>query len=115
MLIGWFDSVFMTFVGNIITAISLGVMYPELQATFEDYICRCKKFGNDLIGLTAIAGSIPYVIGPIANGFIIDGSGERSVFGAWGIVLSIFSLSLFFIVPRKVRLPEQQLTQALTQ
>ncbi|HSW90093.1 MAG TPA: MFS transporter [Patescibacteria group bacterium] len=94
-----------------IASIGLAILWPELTATFEDFIARTGRFRGDLIGLTAIFGSIPYVIGPIVNGFLNDRIGEQNVFAFWGALLVVYSGALFFIVKRKVRLPEQQLVE----
>lgn len=94
-----------------IASIGLGIIFPELLAVFEDYMSRVGKSRNDLIGLTAIFASLAYVIGPILNGFIFMWSDAQMVFRIWGVCIFIFSVLLFFIVPRKVLMPQQELQE----
>lgn len=91
-----------------IASIGLGVLYPELAAVFEDFVARTKKYGNDIIGLTAIMGSLAYVVGPIISGFLADRIGFQNVFGILGVLLIIFSVIAFVLMKRKVRLPTNE-------
>lgn len=108
------SSVMGILISTFIASIGLGVLYPELMACFEDYVSRAKKYGNDIVGLTAIMGSIGYVVGPIVNGFLSDRIGAQNVFGMWGAVLAVFSLCAFVIVRRKIRLPQSAVEQVVS-
>lgn len=90
-----------TFVGSV----GLSLWLPSLSAVFQDFVGRAGNYGNDLIGLMAMAGSLAYILGPILNGHLSDRLGEQAVFAVWGIVALLYSSVLFFIVGRKVRLP----------
>jgi MFS family permease len=103
-MVGVLPILIMTFVSSI----GLGVLYPELAAVFQDFVGRTKKYGNDIIGLTAIMGSFAYVAGPIISGFLADHIGFQNVFGCLGVLLIIFSLIAFMMMKRKVRLPTNE-------
>lgn len=102
---------FATFMGSV----GLAVMFPMLCAIFEDYVARAGKFGNDMIGLTAIMGSIGYVIGPIVNGFLSDRIGTQAVFGIWGFIELFLSFLSLAIVRRKVKLPRHEIEEIVVQ
>lgn len=94
-------------------SMGMAVIYPEVSAVFEDFVGRGKSIGNDIVGLTAIMGSISYVIGPVANGFLYDHIGAQAVFGLWGSIILVFSLFALFTVKRKIHLPQTEVTQLL--
>ncbi len=92
-------------------SIGLGILYTAISATMQDYLGRSTHYTNDLIGLTSICGSIGYVLGPLLNGVLAEVFGTHSVFRVWGIVLTFLSLFLLLTVKRKIRLPQQELSQ----
>lgn len=100
---------FATFVGSI----GLALSFPLLCAVFEDYVARAGKFGNDMIGLTAIMGSIGYVVGPIVNGFLADHIGTQAVFGMWGGIMLFLSFLALAVVKRKVKVPHREIEEIL--
>lgn len=102
---------FLTFMA----AIGMCVWQPALDAVFQDYVGRAKSFGNDLIGLTAMAGSLSYIVGPIVNGLLSEYIGEQNVFVFWGVVALLYSTLLFFIVKRKVHLPQTEVAHVFEQ
>lgn len=98
-----------------IAAVGQAIMYPELQAIFEDYVARAGRFGNDLIGLSAIIPSVAYVLGPITSGFLADTLGYLPLFSLSGIALLVVSLLCFLLVGRKIRLPNAKVAEAVSQ
>ncbi len=94
-------------------AVGLCLLHPALSAVFEDFVARSGSFSNDLVGLTAMAGSLAYVIGPIFNGMLADRFGNQAVFGILGAMLTLYSSLLLFLFRRKVRLPQQQVRELL--
>ena len=91
------------------SSIGLSILHPELLAVFEDFVARAGKTKNDLIGLTAIMGSISYVVGPIAAGILADRLGAQKVFSILGIWLLLATTICFALVRRKVELPQKRL------
>jgi predicted MFS family arabinose efflux permease len=114
MAVGIADSVGMILACSFIAAIGLCLLQPALAAVFEDFVARSGETGNDLIGLTAMSGSFAYIIGPILNGALNDQFGEQAVFGIWGAILVIYSIVLFFIVKRKIKLPQAQVATVIS-
>lgn len=96
---------------DFLASIGLCIIFPEIDAVFEDFVARSGKLGNDVIGLTAIAGSIGYVVGPIVNGIVMDAYGPSAVFGSWGVILLATGAGLLIVTRRKIHLPQQELTQ----
>jgi MFS family permease len=108
-----FQSVPLILLTTFIGSCGLSVMFPELSAAYQDYVTRSPHSGNDLIGLTAIAGSSAYILGPLLSGWLSDHIGAANVFGLWGIILVVMSLAALVLVPRKIRLPQYELSRVL--
>lgn len=106
LLLGFGSGIWFILSMTFIASIGLCIWYPAISAVFEDYVARAKGFGNDLIGLTAMAGSFSYILGPILNGFLSDRIGHQKVFAFWGAVSLVYALFLFIHVKRKVKLPQ---------
>lgn len=86
--------------------------FPEIYATFEDYVTRLGDHGDDLVGLEGSAVSLSYIIGPILAGGIASAFGNRGAFSVAGIALVLIALLGLAVVPRKIKLPQQALAQA---
>lgn len=96
-----------------LASIGLCLIDPALAAVYEDFIARSGRTGNDIVGLTALVGSLAYIIGPIINGVVADQVGVQEAFGFWGMIMVGYSFLLFFIVARKIRLPQAQVNQVI--
>jgi len=105
MLMSQIHSIPLILILTFIASIGLGIMYPQLSAVFEDFVARSGRYGNDIIGLTAMMGSIGYVVGPILAGVFADRFGTQFVFGFWGVLLFFFCVVAFLVMKRKVKLP----------
>ncbi len=114
ILMGFAEGIWLILLLTLIASTGLCLWYPSISAVFEDYVARAKEFGTDLIGLTAMAGSFSYILGPILNGFLSDKIGHQKVFAFWGVIALGYALFLFVHVKRKVKLPQQQAMAAVT-
>ena len=106
-------SVELILITTFFASVGMAVIYPEVAAVFEDFVCRGNKIGNDIVGLTAIMASCSYVIGPILNGYLYDHIGAQAVFGLWGTIILIFSIFALFTVKRKIHVPQTEVTHLL--
>jgi MFS family permease len=96
-----------------ITSLCVAIFDPELIAVFEDLVARSEPIANDIISMTAITGSIGYVIGPIINGFLYDFVGGIRVFQIWGIAIFFCAMWLFFTFPRKIKMPQREIQEIM--
>lgn len=109
--IGFFQS------PTIIIALVLGfslffsLTFPEVYATFEDYVSRLKEFGNDMVGLQSSAVSLSYIIGPIFAGGTAAIFGNRGSFTLAGGLLIMVALLCLLVIPRKIPMPQADLEQ----
>lgn len=86
------------------------VCWPEISATFEDYVIRLGKSGEDMIGLQSSAISLSYIIGPVIAGFVATQIGNQFTFSVVGLTLALVSIFALIFVPRKIHLPQNKLT-----
>jgi MFS family permease len=83
--------------------------FPEIYATFEDYVTRLGDLGDDLVGLEGSAVSLAYIIGPILAGAIASVFGNGGAFAVAGLALVSVALFGLAVVPRKIRMPQEEL------
>ncbi len=93
-----------------ITGMCLALAYPEINATFEDYVVRIGKAGNSLVGLQSSMYSLAYIIGPIVAGYVSTKWGNQHTLALFGGLLTIVSVLALVVTPRKVRMPQQELS-----
>lgn len=93
------------------TASLMAVIWPEVQATFENYVARLGNNSIDMVGLQASASSLAYIIGPIVTGTLAVLVGNQNTFAILGAILACVSLTMLIIVPRKIKMPQSELKQ----
>jgi Na+/melibiose symporter-like transporter len=98
-----------------LASIWFSILPPAVTSVFEDLMARGENVANDIISLVALTASISYVIGPILNGFLSDQFGPRTVFGFWGMVITLFSVWLIFTFPKKIHLPQKAIAQVINE
>ncbi|MFH1295121.1 MAG: MFS transporter [bacterium] len=96
------------FLYSVLTSIS----FPAIAATFEDYISRLHDFDSDLIGLGQASPSLAYIIGPIICGYLAVQLSEQRVFAVLGALLAAVSITAFLITPKKIRMPQTELSKS---
>jgi hypothetical protein len=100
------------FVGIVlVSSIFSAITWPEIYATFEDYMGRLGVFGDDIVGLQNSSVSLSFIIGPILSGAIAAVIGNQRTFSVVGGLLVAVALLALFIVPRKVLMPQKELAQ----
>jgi MFS family permease len=87
----------------------LAISWPEVNATFEDYVSRLGKTGNEFIGLQSSIISLSYIVGPIIAGGIASLVGNQLAFAVVGGFLVLTSIFSLIIVPRKIHMPQKEL------
>jgi len=87
------------------------IIWPEMFATFENYVARLHEHGMDMVGLQASASSLSYIIGPILAGTLAVFVGNQNTFAILGAVFACISIIMLVIVPRKIKMPQKQLVE----
>jgi MFS family permease len=92
-----------------LSSIIFASLWPEIRAVIEDYVERLGNAANLMISLQTATVSLGYVLGTIMAGYIASLIGEQLTFSVIGLGIIIASLIGLFVMPRKVRLPQQEL------
>jgi hypothetical protein len=94
----------------VLLASTLGaVAVPEILAVFQDFVVRSGVFGNEIISLERSAENLAYILGPMLAGGIALVMGFQETFTVMGGILFLAASLAFLVVPRKIRLPQQEL------
>jgi len=90
-----------------------GIYYETLEFSNFKYIKRLGSFDTDLIGLEQASTSLSYIIGPIVAGFIASRLSDQKVFLIFGVALGITALFALLTTPRKIKMPQTELSKSL--
>lgn len=89
----------------------ISVAYPKIYAVFEDYVARLGLFRNDMIGIQGSAISLGYVAGPIIASVLATFISSQATLGYLAFFLSFVSGITLLIIPRKIKMPQQELQE----
>ena len=91
------------------SSIMLGVTYPLVDTVYSDIVARMGRERKHLVGLSNSTRSIAYIVGPAISGFITEFLGSKMTFVVIGAATLIVSIVLFFITPKKLKLPQEDI------
>jgi MFS family permease len=93
----------------LISSIFMGLAWPLIDATYTDFTVRMGRGRKHMIGISSSVLSLAYVVGPIVGGMMAEKVGELESFGWLGVMVASIALLLLITMPRKVRLPENEI------
>lgn len=85
--------------------------FPLVEATYTDIISRMGRERKHLMGLSSSTFSLAYILGPIFSGIVSDRVGELSTFAFFGVGAACVCMFVFFVTPRKLKLPQQEISK----
>jgi MFS family permease len=94
-----------------LAASCISLTYPTIMAVTQDYMGRLGDSRNEMLGLKNAAGSLGFVVGPIVSGFLSVQLGNLAAIGIVGGIFACVALLNLFIVPRKIQMPQKELSQ----
>lgn len=92
-----------------LSAICGGLAYPNLVATFEDYVVRLHRHSGEMIALERSAVNIAYVVGPLLAGIGVSLVGYQMTFSSLGVLVILIAVVCLSVVPSKIRMPQAKL------
>lgn len=87
----------------------LATAWPLIDAVYTDLVARAKRGRKHIIGMSAATFSLAYVLGPIMDGWLSERYGEVRVFSIVGVGVILITLSLLFVTPKKLKLPQAEI------
>ncbi len=85
--------------------------WPLMEAVYSDLLERAGKSQLHLLGLQRFFSSLAFVFGPVIFGWAADLTSYAFTFSMGGWVLFGLGVLLWFITPRKVRIPQHELAK----
>ncbi len=112
-LVGVFGNIFLILGATLLAATFSGIIFILMDSVFEDYVVRLKSEGNDIVSINQITTNLAYAVGPIVLGFISKEAGYSATFVFSGILFMLVSVVVIAITPRKIKMPQKNITSIL--
>ena len=110
-LLGLKESLWSMLLLSFLTGVALSIAWPMVDAVYSDILARMGTERKHMVGLSSSTTSLAYIIGPITAGFISSRVGERMTFVVMGVLTVIVAIVLLFVTPRKLRLPQTEMSE----
>lgn len=110
-LLGVKESLWSMLLLSFLTGVALSIAWPMVDAVYSDILARMGTERKHMVGLSSSTTSLAYIIGPITAGFISSRVGERMTFVVMGVLTAIVAIVLLFVTPRKLRLPQTEMSE----
>lgn len=104
------DSIFWILFIIFVSSSLLSITIPLIEGTYSDFIARMGTERKHLVGLNGAVVNLSYIIWPPIAGFLTSKYGERMTFVWVGVLVAIFSILLYFIIPKKIKLPQEEIS-----
>jgi len=110
-LLGVGDNMWLMLLTSFLIGTVLSFAYPLVDAVYSDIIARMGRERKHMVGLSSSTFSLAYIIGPVLSGWIASQVGERFTFVIIGLGVMVVSVFLLFVTPRKLRLPQSEISE----
>jgi len=95
----------------LVSSFFLALAAPLNDAAFSDLLTRLNEKMEHLVGIKKISYSIAYIIGPVLSGYLTENFGFQNTFAIIGLGLLVLAVTLLSITPKKIRLPQTELSE----
>lgn len=93
-----------------LSSVCVWIAIPLIDAVYTDIVTRMGRERKHMFGLSSSMFSLAYIIGPIISGWLVTVTGEIGSFAVLGGLVAVTAFVLLFTTPRKLRLPQTQLS-----
>ncbi len=88
----------------------LAMAWPLMDSVYTDLVVRARRGRKHIMGMSAATFSLAYIVGPIASGWLAGKYSEVTVFSVVGIGVVLVTLMLLLVTPRKLLLPQDEMS-----
>ena len=106
---GFTSSVYILILISLIIGVLTSFSWPFVDAVYSDILARMGREQKHMIGLSSSVANLSFIIGPVVAGFFANKIGEPRTLMFIGIFVVIVSVSLMFVTPKKLRLPQKEI------
>ena len=103
------ENVWLQLICGFMVGLFLAMAWPLVDAVYTDLVARARKGRKHVMGMSAAAFSLAYVIGPIVAGWVSGIVGEVKTFALLGVLVVIVAGVLLIVTPKKLRLPQEEI------
>lgn len=109
MTLGWVEPGWMQLICVFASGTCLALAWPLTDAVYTDLVVRARRGRKHIMGMSAAAFSLAYIIGPIVAGWVAGQVGELQTFAWLGGLVASVALVLLLVTPKKLRLPQEEI------
>lgn len=109
MLVGFVKSTLLLLSVVAVAGLFIAMAFPLIDSVYTDLVARARKGRKHIMGMSSATFSLAYVIGPILSGYVSGRVGEERTFTAIGMLICIVSIMLLMTMPKKLKLPQDEL------
>lgn len=109
MALPLFQNIWLILLCVFLAGVFLAMSWPLIDAVYTDLVSRARSGRKHVMGMSAAAFSLAYVIGPIFSGWLAGQFGELKVFSIIGGMVVLVAIILLCITPKKLKLPQTEI------
>ena len=87
------------------------IAWPLVNAVYSDILVRMGKEQKHLTGMASSMINLSYITGPVIAGILANEIGEKKTMMFVGIFVSLIAFVLLFVTPRKLKLPQTEISE----
>lgn len=91
------------------SSLFLAMAWPLVDAVYTDLVSRARKGRKHVMGMSAAAFSLAYIVGPIFSGWLAGEYGEMGSFAVVGGMVVFVAIVLLLTTPKKLHLPQEEM------
>jgi MFS family permease len=98
----------------VILALLVGVVssiaWPLVNAVYSDILTRMGREQKHMTGMAGSMVNLSYITGPVIAGYMANKIGEQATMTWVGIFVFLVAVVLLLVTPRKLKLPQTEIT-----
>lgn len=110
MALPYLENVWLILASVLMCGVFLAMAWPLVDAVYTDLVTRARRGRKHIMGMSAAAFSIAYIVGPIFSGWLAGLFGEMRVFSIVGGMVVVVAVILLLTTPKKLLLPQVEMT-----
>lgn len=111
MTLPLFQNIWIVLLCVIMSSMFLAMAWPLIDAVYTDLVSRGRKGRKHIMGMSAAAFSLAYIIGPIFSGWLAGKYGAIQNFTIIGAMVVGTALILLIKTPKKLNLPQIEMKE----
>lgn len=107
----FFQNIWLILMCVFMSSLFLAMAWPLIDAVYTDLVARARRGRKHVMGMSAAAFSLAYIVGPIFSGWLAGEYGEMGSFAIIGGMVVVVAIVLLFATPKKLNLPQVEMRE----